>query len=222
MLGFGRRAARRDREIEGVIKEISEGELRRRPLAWFKLSEEDSARLSPSELEFYDLFSWFAPALEFRVGAEWTIDATDRVYVDGGDMPVFGRHFVVYFNRQRVGQIEVHPTYRDPGAWVSVRLRHLHHVPYALAFQFLTAVEEYVGPWESVEASRPRAESAAAARLSGYLWEVIRTDGLADALLEFEHMTNGPCTLFHDCVAHWRHGGMTPEKLVRGRYEAER
>jgi hypothetical protein len=101
-------------------------------------------------------------------------------------------------------------------------LHHLHHAPYALAHQFVAAVEEYIGPWESVEASRPRAESAAAARLSGDLWEVIRSDGLPDALLEFEHMTSGPCTLFGDCVAHWHQGGVTPEKLLRWRDERER
>jgi hypothetical protein len=221
MLGFGRRAARRDREIDAVIKEISEGELRRRPLAWCKLSEADSASLSPSERELDDLFSWFAPAVEQRVEG-WTVDATDRTSVWLGDMPVFGRRFLVYFNRQWMGRIEVQLNYLGPGASVSVSLRHLHHVPYVLAHQFLAAVEEYVGPWESVETSRPRAQGAAAVALSGYLWEVIRTDGLADALLEFEHMTSGPCTLFRDCVAHWRQGGMTPEKLVRWRYEAER
>ncbi len=211
----------------GIRREIQEGEGRLRPPPILLLEATRRATLSPREIEFFELFNWFAVALESSIGESWTVDPVDVTYVRGPDRPVFGRRFLVFYNKVEMGRIEVSPGYdllnaQEDSVFAWVQLRHLKYVPFIDACNLITRIELYCGPFETQETSSARASGAATAALTGYLWDAMRVDTTAETATLFEHDCTGPYTLFRDSVAHWTKNKVKPEELVKWRYESER
>ena len=209
-----------------IRKEIEDGEGRLRQLPTIALDAARRATLSPEEIEFFDLFSWFAVALESSISESWTVDPVYVQYVRHPAMPIFGRRFIVFYNKIEMGTLDVSPTAdvfnaREHGVDAVLRLRHLNFVPFEDAYNLVANIELYCGPFETRESSWARAGGAATAALTGYLWDVVRADTTETTTL-FEHHCSGPYTGFRESVAHWTKNNVTPEKLVEWRYNRER
>ena len=144
----------------------------------------------------------------------------DVPYVRGDDMPIFGRRFVVFFNRIEMGDIEVSPTGgiwgQEHGVEARLQLRHLGLVPFVDARQLVASIELLCGPSGTREVVWAQANGAAIVAMTGYLWDAVRVDA-NEAIPLFEHDSHGPGTALRESVAHWTKNNVAPESLVAWR-----
>jgi hypothetical protein len=81
MFGQTKKPTLEDRKRQQLL----DSDYRLRPTPWFEMPAEERERRSAYEQAFYELFSWFAVAIESSSTIEWTIDATNKTFVDGSD-----------------------------------------------------------------------------------------------------------------------------------------
>ncbi|MEZ5852953.1 MAG: hypothetical protein R3D68_20150 [Hyphomicrobiaceae bacterium] len=205
---------------DGVRRQLLEGEQRKRPLLWFQFSSVSRPNPMAGDKDFFDLFSWLPTAIEAGADPAWTVDATDEIYVESFDSPIFGRHFDVYHNSVRMGRIQASPAYFDKVNYanVSMRLGRLHYLPYPIVHSLVGRVIWLVGGDVDQDVNVSKTNAA----LTEFLWEAFRLSADTDPdrdLPLFEHTVIGPCVPLRESVEHWVKNRIPPEELTKWRYE---
>jgi hypothetical protein len=184
---------------------------------------------TPGTVAVFEGFEYFGTLMNQHCAAPWMIEehSDTRVMDMHTDGPTLGRTYRVFYNGTPMGRLQVREGanwngHSDDIEWhrenraahALLNLENLRFVPYDDVLSIVAAVELFVGAFENNDIARPRARANAAGALTGYLWEVMRSDD--QYVPSFEHRVDGPYDLLKITTDHWRKGGIDPFQRWNG------
>lgn len=213
------------KEYKGLIVSLQTGERtppqHRRPGAVTDSGFESFATEDAQAI--FEGFDYFGALLNRHVEDPWMIEEQPETLLKTRQIegPSLGRTYKVSYNGVPMGSLQVTAGFHLPSSlhndveWhrknraaiVAVELDNLRFIPYTHAVGFVAAIELFVGPWQDGVTSRSRARLEASARLTGYLWEVMRQE---EAIPQFRHRIEGPYDLLKTTTDHWKAEGVDP------------
>lgn len=220
------------KEYAGLIKQLEQGE--RRPAQHVRphrVTDSGFESFATAGVQaVFEGFEYFGSLMNQHIADPWTVEETPDTLVKDllSDSPELGRTYLVYYNGVTLGRLQVTEGSNMNGglrediswhrenraAYATLELDELRFVAYDDVLSLVSAVELLVGPFQDNDIARPRARSIAAAALTGYLWEVIRSGD--EYVPSFDHRVNGPYDLLKLTTDHWKEGGVDPFERWNG------
>lgn len=214
-------------EYAKTIAEIDEGQ-RREPQHDVPLVPQSSWGTVDTVDQFaFHEFAWLGATLDWSTEDEWSFEETSDTMRRASylDSPNHGRRWIVYYNRLRLGWVEVSAAplkllgtvddYRaSPQARVDMELSLMRFIPTGAAFSILYQTSFFMQSTEGgYDAARERARVAADSAMTWYMWDVMRAGDQYVPDLQFS--AEGSYAVFRETVAHWKETGFSPFKRKR-------
>ncbi|RWG50502.1 MAG: hypothetical protein EOQ62_04315 [Mesorhizobium sp.] len=178
------------------------------------------SRITAAHEMLFEDFRWFGTMLNRHVSDPWSIEELPDTEIRdiSSEGPEYGRRYRVYYNSCEMGSVQVtvggfdwimqpEKFAANRQARVLIDLDYLRFVPYGDAHSLVSAIILHVGKFEDYETANARASAKATAALTEHLWEAVR---VPEAVLDFEHRTDGTYELVRHTTDHWKEGGIDP------------